>query len=97
MSAIHPKLVENKIKNSVHYNLRFCHLLKEKYHNFLYNLFCFIFLTGVISAILYYNFKGPSNKEKLKRRENQKKNYILYNLRKFQNISNKSITNIPFN
>ena len=31
-----------------------------------------------------------------KKKENEKRDYILYNLRKFQNIKNKHITNIPF-
>jgi hypothetical protein len=94
---MYPKLVENKIKNTVHYNLHFCHRLKEKYFNFLYNIFCFIILTSIISSILYFKFKGQDNKEAIKKRNNEKRDYLLYNLRKFQNISNKSITNIPFN
>lgn len=92
-----PFLVENKIRNTVCYNLKFCHLLKEKYFNFLYNLFCFVFLVTVIGLILFYKFKGQSNEAELKKRNDEKRDYILYNLRKFQNISNKSITNIPFN
>lgn len=93
---MYPKLVEYKIKNTIQHNLQQCHKLKQRYFNIFYNL-CWLFLiTGVVGAILYYKFKGNMDPKERQKRENMKRDYILYNLRKFQNINNKTITNIPF-
>lgn len=91
---MYPKLVENKIKNAMNYNLFFCHSLKEKYFNIVFNFCSFCLVTGIVSLILYYKYKGSPNKKELIIRENKKRDYLLYNLRKFQNIKNESMTNI---
>ena len=51
-------------------------------------------LSGIILFTLYYKYKGHTKEEILKK-DNEKRDYILYNLRKFQNIKNSHITNIP--
>ena len=91
-----PSLVENNIKTVLNHNLQECHQLKFKYYSFFFNLCCFILVIGIIGIILYYKFKGQINVKEKQKMENQKRDYILYNLRKFQNIKNKYITNIPF-
>ena len=92
---ITPQLVETNIKNIIHHNLNNCHKLKLKYHNFIFNSLCFIGFGLVIGGTLYYKYKG-NTKEEMKQRENKKRDYVLYNLRKFQNIKNSHITNIPY-
>ena len=91
-----PSLVENNIKGIVKLNLKECHELKMKYYSFLFNLLCFIFIVCVVGGILYYKHKGHIDIKERNRKENEKRDYILYNLRKFQNIKNKHLTNIPF-
>ena len=91
-----PSLVEHHIKSVVHYNLHQCHEMKMKYYSFLFNIVCFLFLVVVIGTILYYKHKGQTNIQERNKKETEKRGYILYNLRKFQNIKNKYITNIPF-
>jgi|TARA_Y100000992_G_C21172419_1_gene446542 hypothetical protein len=91
-----PSLVENHIKEVVHYNLTQCHDLKMKYYSLLFNVFCFFFIITIVGSILYYKYKGKRNIKEQEKKEFQKRDYILYNLRKFQNIKNKYITNIPF-
>ena len=91
-----PSLVEQHIKQVVHYNLNECHDLKMKYYSLLFNVICFIIIVGIVYTILYYKYKGQRDVKERQRRENEKRDYILYNLRKFQNIKNKYITNIPF-
>ncbi len=91
-----PKLVESHIKRVTHINLRECHELKMKYYSILFNISCFIFITLFIGGILYYKYNNHVNIQERQKKENEKRNYILYNLRKFQNIKNKHITNIPF-
>ena len=91
-----PNLVENNIKGIVKLNLKECHDLKMKYYSFIFNVGCFLFITVIICSILYYKHKGHKNIKERKMKENEKRDYILYNLRKFQNIKNKHMTNIPF-
>jgi len=89
-----PHLVENNIKSITSFTLKKCHDIKFNYYSFLYNLTVLILLILTVYLILKYKYKG-NNKEDLKKREDEKRNYILYNLRKYQNMKNKKITNIP--
>ena len=91
-----PHLVESKIKTVVNYNLKNCHNLKFQYHSLLFNFVCFMAIVSIIGFILYKKFKGHNNYKERKEKQDKKRDYILYNLRKFQNIKNKYITNIPF-
>ena len=89
-----PSLVETQVKNVLNHNLKQCHNLKFQYQSFFFNILCFLFIFSLISIILYVKYKG-NNKEERIQKENKKRDYILYNLRKFQNIKNKHLTNIP--
>jgi large-conductance mechanosensitive channel len=89
-----PHLVEHNIKNVISYNLKTCHEIKNEYSNFIYNICCFLLLCVTIYIILKSKYKN-NTKEERQNKENKKRDYILYNLRKFQNIKNKHITNIP--
>lgn len=91
---MHPNLVESNIKNILNQKLEYCKNLKNKYYCLLYNILCFLTLSGVIFMILYSKYRHKNSDEKL-REENKKRDYILYNLRKFQNIKNSHISNIP--
>jgi len=91
---IAPKLVEHNIKDIIYFKLNECHQLKSKYYNFIYNSLCFFGLFGIISTTLYFKYKSKTPQEMLKK-EVKKRDYILYNLRKYQNIKNSHITNIP--
>lgn len=93
---MYPTLIEYKIKNVIETNLKTCNNYKNKYVNIIFNLTCGALLTSVIFIILYLKYKNKKNIKLQKKKENAKRDYILYNLRKFQNINNKTITNIPF-
>lgn len=91
-----PHLVESHIKTVLNYNLNECHEIKTKAINFLFNMACLLILSIIIGVILYYKYKGSCNIHEKQKRENKKRDYILYNLRKFQNIKNNYMTNISF-
>ena len=91
---MYPRLVENKIKNIIQSNLRYCHLNKVNYYNFIYNTMCLMIIVGVISILLYYKYNSKKNIQNRIQRENEKRDYILYNLRKFQNMNNKEVGTI---
>ena len=90
-----PNLVESNIKSILNQKLEYCNSLKNNYYSFIYNLICFILLISIIFFILYNRYKHRNSQEK-KIEENKKRDYILYNLRKFQNIKNSHISNIPY-
>lgn len=89
------RLVEDKIKYIINYNLHKSHINKLNINNIIFNLLSLIFIISLIFSILYYTYKGEQNTKILKKRENEKRDYILYNLRKYENIRNNSLTNIP--
>ena len=89
-----PNLVESQVKHILHYNLVSCHDMKMKTFSFLFNMICFFLIVSIIGTILYYKYKGQQDQQTKKLKEDQKRDYILYNLRKFQNIKNKHMTNI---
>ena len=91
---INPRLVENNIKNIIYFKLNECHQLKSKYYNFIYNSICFLGLFSVIGITLYFKYKMKTPQQ-IREKECKKRDYILYNLRKYQNIKNSHITNIP--
>lgn len=91
---MYPKLVENKIKNIMHTNLKYCHNMKLKYYNFIFNIFCFLFIVLTLGALLYFKYKNKQDVRTQQEKENKKRDYILYNLRKFQNMNNKEIGTI---
>lgn len=91
---MYPKLVEHKIKGIVNTNLRYCHNNKLKYYNFIYNICCFLLIVFTIGLILYFKYKNKQDISGKKIKENKKRDYILYSLRKFQNMNNKEIGTI---
>ena len=92
---MYPNLVEYKIKNIINNNLQYCNNYKNKYINFIFNTCSCIEILLIIFTILYFKYKHKNNKKKQKIKETKKRDYILYNLRKFKDINNKTITNIP--
>lgn len=91
---MYPKLVEYKIRNIVNTNLRYCNNMKLKYYSFIYNICCFLLIIFTIGLILYFKYNNKKDISLQKIKENQKRDYILYNLRKFQNMNNKEIGTI---
>ena len=74
---MYPKLVENRIKNIVNTNLRYCHDIKLKYYNFVYNICCFLFILSVIFIIFYIQYKNKQDVKSQREKENKKRDYIL--------------------
>ena len=91
-----PNLVEHNIKNILNYKLKSCHSFKFQYHSLIFNIICFILITMIVGYILFKKYNIHNDKYEKKIKNDKKRDYILYNLRKYQNIKNKYITNIPF-
>jgi hypothetical protein len=91
---MNPQLVESNIKNVVGYHLSNCQKLKYKYQSFIFNSILLIFICTLVGGILFYKYKGHSRENRIKR-EIMKQEYVLSNLRKYQNSKTQNITNLP--
>ena len=90
-----PRLVEPGVKNVLNNYLYKLKIDTESKRNLLFNLCCLFVLLFIILFTLYIKYKGRQNKEEILERERKKKEYILTRLRKYQNMIEQPLTNIP--
>ena len=94
-----PRLIEPGIQYFLGATLHKCHVLKEKYNNILMNGTIFAIFALIISAILYFSYKGKLTPEERQQRENEKYQYIVSKIKNFQHAKKIAhqdlITNLP--
>lgn len=90
-----PRLVEPRVKYVLNNYLYKLKLDSELKRNLIFNIGCLFILVFIILFTLYIKYKGRQDKEKIKEREQKKKEYILTRLRKYQNMIEQPLTNIP--
>lgn len=83
---MNPVLVEPTIKYILNNQLTSLKQVNEYKKNLIFNLSLFILLVTIIGITLKLKYKGKQDIISQKIKENKKKNYILSNLRKYQNI-----------
>lgn len=83
---MNPVLVEPTIKYILNNQLTSLKQVNEHKKNILFNVSLFILLVSIIGITLKLKYKGKQDIISQKIKENKKKNYILSNLRKYQNI-----------
>ena len=91
---MYPSLVEPNIKGVINYHLKNCQNLKYQYKNLIYNSILLLLLVTVIGLFLYYKYKGNTRVNRIKQNI-KKQEYVLSSLRKYQNIKNQPLTNLP--
>lgn len=89
------KLVEDNIKNIMNLYLNDLRRNNQSKKNLYFNLGLLFIILFTIFITLYIKYKGKQNINKIKENERRKKEYILSNLRKYQNMKNELVTNIP--
>ena len=92
---MNPVLVETTIKSIMNSQLSNCKKDKFMKNSFFLNVSLFLLLSGIISFILYIQYKGKQNIVDRIHRENKKRNYILSKLQVFQKMKEREFTNIP--
>jgi len=94
-----PSLVEPGVKYFLNQTLKQCHIIREKYHNFLVNLGLFIIFAILLGAILLYKYKGRLTPAEKAEKEREKQQYILSKIRVFQEEKKRAsqdlITGLP--
>lgn len=89
------QLVEPIIKNVMNYQLDILNQKNKDKQNIIFNMSLFLILISIIFITLYIKYKGQQDEKTKKEKENRKRDYILSNLRKYQNMKNQPLTNIP--
>lgn len=92
---MYPSLVEPTIKYILHSELKTSREIKFDKNSIVYNILCFVALTGSIGFILWLQYKGKQNISEVIERENKKRNYILSKIQMYQKIKTREYTNIP--
>lgn len=82
---MNPRLVEPSIKYILNHQLTTMKEMNQNKTNLLFNLALFILLATIIGITLKLKYKGKQDMVTQKMKENEKRNYILSNLRKYQN------------
>ena len=91
-----PLLVEPGVRYFLNETLNNCSRLKEKYYNFIYNIYAISIFSMILGILLYYRYKGKIHPKELQRREIAKQQYILAKIRNYH-ASKKTgnITGLP--
>jgi len=79
-----PHLTEPGVTYFLHQTLKQCHIVREKFHNLIFNVGMFIAFLLVLGLILLYKYKGKLSPVELEKNKKEKQQYILSKIQKFQ-------------
>ena len=79
-----PRLVEGGVKYFLNETLKQCHIFKERFHNWIFNIGLLLFFLIILGCILIYKYKGKMSPMEKQRRDREKQQYILSKVQKFQ-------------
>jgi hypothetical protein len=79
-----PTLIEPGVKYFLHQTLRQCHIIREKFHNMVFNIGMFIAFILILGLILLYKYKGKLTHSELEMKNKEKQEYILSKIKIFQ-------------
>jgi hypothetical protein len=88
-------LVETQIKYIMNHQLENINKNNQYYQNLKFNIILFVLFCVILSITLYIKYKEQQDIKTKIKKENMKRDYILSNLRKYQNLKNQYLTNIP--
>lgn len=79
-----PLLTEPGVKYFLHQTLKQCHVVKEKFHNTIFNIGLFIAFLIILGLILLYKYKGKLSPVEIEKKNKEKQQYILSKIKNFQ-------------
>jgi len=79
-----PHLTEPGMTYFLHQTLKQCHIVREKFHNMIFNVGMFIAFLLVLGLILLYKYKGKLSPVELDKKNREKQQYILSKIQNFQ-------------
>ncbi len=94
-----PILTEPGVKYFLNETLKQCHVFKEKYNNYLFNIGILVLFFIILGSLLIYKYKGKLTPEEIYENEMNKKKYILSKIKNYQDTKIRAqqelITGLP--
>ena len=94
-----PQLIEPGITYFLNESLKKSHIIKEKYHNYVFNFGMLLLFIIILAFILLYKYKGKLTPLQKKQKEKEKQEYILTKIKNFEIAKKKAhqelITGLP--
>lgn len=94
-----PALTEPGVKYFLHQTLKQCHIVREKFHNTIFNIGLFLAFLIILAVILLYKYKGKLTPVEIERKNKEKQQYILSKIKNFQEVKRRAhqelITGLP--
>jgi hypothetical protein len=94
-----PTLTEPGVRYFLNQTLKQCHIIKNNFHNTVFNIGLFIAFLIVLGLILLYKYKGKLTPVELERKTKEKQQYVLSKIKIFQEAKRKAhqelITGLP--
>ena len=94
-----PTLTEPGVKFFLNETLKQCHVIKNKFHNTIFNVGLLIAFLIVLGLILLYKYKGRLTPVEIEKKNKEKQEYILSKIKVFQEAKRQAhqelITGLP--
>jgi len=94
-----PTLTEPGVKYFLNHALKQSHIIREKFHNNIFNIGMLILFLIILGVILIYKYKGKLTHVEIAQKNKEKQQYILERIKKFQIAKQKAhqelITGLP--
>lgn len=94
-----PTLTEPGVKYFLSQALKQSHIIREKFHNTIFNIGMLIFFILILGFILIYKYKGKLTPIEIVKKNKEKQQYILERIKNFQIAKQKAhqelITGLP--
>jgi len=84
MNFTKPVLTEPGVKYFLDQTLKQCHIVKDKYYNYLFNMGLFIFFIIILVIILFWKYKGRLTPLEIDKKNKEKQQYILSKIKNLQ-------------
>jgi hypothetical protein len=79
-----PELTEPGIKYFLYQTLKQCHIVRDHFHNMIFNIGLFIAFLIILGLILLFKYKGKLTPVEIAKKNKEKQEYILSKIQKFQ-------------
>ena len=79
-----PILTEPGVKYFLNQSLKQCHIIKEKFHNTIFNIGMLILFIFILGSILVYKYKGRLSPLQQAKINKEKQQYILEKIKTYQ-------------
>lgn len=94
-----PTLTEPGVKYFLNQTLKQCHIIKNNFHNTVFNIGLLMAFFIVLGLILLYKYKGKLTPVEVERKNKEKQQYVLSKIQIFQEAKRKAhqelITGLP--